>query len=151
MRTSSRKQRRNILKESLFFSACLWALVVFLSIFCFSTSRPNCNSLLVSFFPSFHRPERQKQTSQHLYHFLPWWFLFLKVEVSFLSQLVMDAHECWKTGQRYEAYVKVRSYQFPMWLTIFVPLFPINLDYFCTKLCLRWFILFAFRRRQRVY
>lgn len=29
-----------------------------------------------------------------------------KVEVSFLSQLVMDAHECWKTGQRYEAYVK---------------------------------------------
>ncbi|RMX51696.1 hypothetical protein pdam_00008112, partial [Pocillopora damicornis] len=29
-----------------------------------------------------------------------------KVEVSLLSQLVMDAYECWKTGQRYEAHVK---------------------------------------------
>ena len=32
---------------------------------------------------------------------------YLQVESSVLSQLVVDMYECWKTGQKYEPYVKV--------------------------------------------
>lgn len=39
-------------------------------------------------------------------------FSCLQVEPSVLSQLVVDMYECWKTGQKYEPYVKVhRSFK----------------------------------------